>query len=70
MIIMEKTSPVTGKSNTMVVNATAVQVEAWVNGMLIQDAMPDATVDQREFMISGCTPTCWESMFGSEEDAA
>lgn len=67
---MEKTSPVTGKSNTMVVNATAVQVEAWVNGMLIQDAMPDATVDQREFMISGCTPTCWESMFGSEEDAA
>lgn len=70
MIIMEKTSPVTGKSNTMVINANATQVEAWVNGMLIQDAMPEATVDQREFLISGCTPECWDSMFPSEEDAA
>jgi hypothetical protein len=70
MIIMEKTSPVTGKSNTMAINATAEQVEAWVGGMLIQDAMPQASVDQREFMISGCTPSCWSSMFGSEEDAA
>ena len=70
MIIMEKTSPVTGKSNTMAINATPEQVEAWVNGTLSQDALPEATVDQREFMISGCTPSCWESMFGSEEVAA
>jgi hypothetical protein len=37
--------------------------------MLIQDAMPNSTTDQREFLISGCTPSCWESMFPTEEEA-
>ena len=61
-IIVVRTSPVTGKDNQMVINATNEQYIAWIDGMLIQDAMPDATVDQREFVISGCTPECWESL--------
>ncbi len=68
MIIMEKVSPVTGKSNTMAINATPEQVEAWVNGTLIQDAMPNASVDEREFCISGCTPECWDSLHIASED--
>lgn len=67
--IVERTSPVTGKVNHMVVFATTEQFIAWHEGMLIQDAMPDATADQREFLISGCTPSCWESMFPTEEEA-
>lgn len=65
MIICEKVSPVTGLKNLMSINATVEQFTKWQEaGVLIQDAMPDATVDQREFLISGCTPTCWNSMFG------
>ena len=71
MILCEKTSPATGNTNIMSINATPEQFALWQSGStLIQDAMPEATVDQREFLISGCTPACWDSMFGSEEDAA
>ena len=68
-IIAQRTSPVTGKDNHMVIFATNEQLTAWHDGALIQDALPDATVDQREFLISGCTPACWESMFGAEDVA-
>jgi len=68
-IIAQRTSPVTGKDNQMVIFATNEQLIAWHEGMLIQDAMPEATVDQREFLISGCTPQCWASMFGPEDDS-
>lgn len=61
-IIAVRTSPVTGKDNQMVINATNEQFIAWHEGALIQDAMPDATEDQREFLISGCTPECWASL--------
>jgi len=71
MILCEKTSPMTGVKNIMSINATPEQFALWqAGGALIQDAMPEATVDQREFLISGCTPSCWSSMFGSDEDAA
>ena len=53
----------------MRINATLEQLALWENGTLIQDAMPEATVDQREFLISGCTPACWAKMFGEEEVA-
>lgn len=69
MILCEKTSPVTGQTNVMSINATTEQYDLWQNGTLIQDSMPDATVDQREFLISGCTPSCWASMFGPEDDS-
>ena len=70
MILCEKTSPVSGLTNIMEINATPEQYALWQEGsVLIQDAMPDATVDQREFLISGCTPACWNSMFGEEEVA-
>lgn len=71
-ILCKKTSPVTGLTNIMSIDATPEQFALWMNGeALIQDAMPQATVDQREFLISGCTPSCWNSMFeAGEEDAA
>jgi hypothetical protein len=66
MIICQKTSPVSGLINTMSINATPEQYDTWMAGTLLQDAMPEATVDQREFLISGCTPTEWKSLFGEE----
>ena len=69
MILCEKTSPVSGLTNIMSINATPEQFAQWQEGTLIQDAMPDATVDQREFLISGCTSACWESMFPPQNAA-
>lgn len=43
---------------------------AWKNGELIQDAMPELDADERELLISGTCPKCWDEMFppDSEED--
>lgn len=45
---------------------TMQEVEAWRNGMLIQDAMPNLPADQREFLISGCTPEDFNKLFPPE----
>lgn len=38
-------------------------------GALIQDAFPELTKDQREFLISGMSPEGWEEAFPKEECA-
>ena len=55
MIIVRR-SPVTGKMNHREIEITEEQYLSWENGTLIQDAMPHLSDDDREFIISGCTP--------------
>lgn len=43
---------------------TAEQFNNWQGGMLIQDAMPNLTAGEREFIMSGITPKEWEETFG------
>ena len=69
MILCEKTSPVSGLTNIMSINATPEQFALWQEGTLIQDAMPEATVDQREFLISGHTPADWANLFPPQNAA-
>lgn len=40
---------------------------AWHDGALVQEAFPYLSADDRELLISGICPTCWEKTFGSEE---
>jgi hypothetical protein len=39
-------------------------IEAWRQGAMIQDAMPELSADLREMFISGTCPKCWDDMFG------
>lgn len=39
----------------------------WKNGALIQNAMPWLNADDRERLISGICPECYNKMFGEEE---
>lgn len=41
--------------------------KAWESGVLIQDAFPMLSADQREFLLTGITPDEWNAMFGDEE---
>lgn len=38
------------------------------NAVLIQDAFPYLTADERELLISGICPDCWNGMFGEGEE--
>lgn len=61
-----KQSPVTGKMNTLELDITPEQYTEWQRGALIQNAMPNLTPDEREFLISGSTATDWNTLFGTE----
>jgi hypothetical protein len=63
---ISRTSPVTGRVNTRNINVTTEMLDAWRNGALIQDVMPFLSADDREFIISGCTPEDWEYLYGDE----
>lgn len=56
-------SPLSKKENTLEVPCTQEQYDAWQQGMLIQNAMPDVPAELREFMMSGITPEEWDKMF-------
>ena len=44
------------------------KVKAWLGGRNIQTAFTDMKPDERELLISGVHPECWDNIFGSEEE--
>ena len=45
------------------VTAPKAAVDAWSRGVLIQDAMPDLSPGDREFLVSGISPAGWDQLF-------
>ena len=65
---ISKQSPLTGKRNTRTINCTPQQYRAWQQGQLIQEAMPQVSADDREFLITGYTPEDWNKLFAPTND--
>ena len=63
-----KTSMISGKTNSMEINVSVDQYQSWIDGELIQVAMPHLSADEREFIKTGITPSEWEENFGEEEE--
>lgn len=40
----------------------------WDDGELAQVAFPYLSASERETLISGICPTCWDGMFGGNDD--
>lgn len=49
------------------VETTWSAIKEWQEGAYIQDAMPDLSLEEREFLISGFTPQQWADTFGEED---
>lgn len=62
-----KRSMFSGIEYTLDIPVTQEQLDNWHNGMLIQDAMPNLTPDEREFIMTGVTKEEWDEEFGEEE---
>ena len=45
----------------------AINYNLWVQGKLIQAAMPDTSAEDREFLISHLCPKCQQEIFNGEE---
>jgi len=63
-----KTSMISGKTNSMEIDVSIDQYQSWIDGELIQVAMPHLSADEREFIKTGITPSEWEENFGEEEE--
>jgi len=62
MITLTTTCPICG--HTHEVEVLLQDYFAWESGALVQDAFPYLSDDEREMLISGICPTCWDKMFG------
>jgi hypothetical protein len=63
-----RTSSLTGITRTKEINVTEEQILAWEMGELIQNAMPNLTADEREFIKTGITGEEWDQLFGGAEE--
>ena len=57
-------NPFTGEHHSMDIAVTEQQLLNWQRGQLIQDAMPNLTADEREFIMTGILPGQWDELFG------
>ena len=57
--------PFCGHGNEVEVNE--MDYLDWQDGVHAQDAFPYLSADEREMLISGICPTCWERTFGGDE---
>jgi len=64
-----RTSPLTGEIATKEIDVTAAQIVSWEGGELVQNAFPNTTPSEREFIKSGYTDYDWNAMFGELDDA-
>jgi hypothetical protein len=63
-VIVRAQSPVTGDMNEMTMPTTEARILDWMrNGTMIQDALPELSPDQREFLLTGFTPEDWDKTF-------
>ena len=57
--------PFCGHANFIEVNE--MDYLDWQDGELAQNAFPYLSADEREMLVSGICPKCWDGMFGEEE---
>jgi len=62
-MIITRTSTLSGHISSMDIDVTLEQVASWEQGELVQNAMPNLSADEREFIMTGITPTEWNEMF-------
>lgn len=58
--------PFCGKTHEVLVNED--DYYDWQDGELAQNAFPYLSADEREMLITGICPTCWDGMFDDEEE--
>ena len=62
-----RVSPFSNKKTTLEIDVTARQIASWEKGELIQDAMPNLTPAERDFIKMGITPDEWDDIFGVDK---
>ena len=65
MVAIKTKCPFCGKEQ--IIRVPEEGIIAYKAGALMQDAFPMLTPDEREALISGICPECWDKTFGAED---
>jgi hypothetical protein len=65
-MIITRQSPFSGKVNSLDIDITQAQIALYEAGELIQNAFPNISADEREFIKTGITKEEWEETFGAD----
>lgn len=66
-MIVTRISPLTGEVHEMDLDITPASLELYDDfGVLLQDAFPNLSPAQREFIKTGITPEEWYDTFGED----
>ena len=60
------TCVITKKEHKVIVPAKGFRL--WLDGAIIQNALPNVSAGDREFLMSGISPAGWNSLFPGEEE--
>lgn len=63
MINITKDCPICRAQTTKALNTSYYEIKDWREGVLVQDAMPNLTDDEREFVMSGLCDNCMAGVF-------
>ena len=63
------TPPCFGCGKATALSLDADKVGRWKAGALIQEVWPEKTPAERELLITGTHPACWDALIGDEDDA-
>ena len=67
-MMVTRKSMLTGKEHTREIDVTNRQINDWLGGTLIQNAMPHLSPEDREFIKTGITPEEWDYAFPSDDE--
>ena len=66
-MIVRRRNIFTKKVRELDLDVTPEQIARWQGGELIQNAMPQLSTDEREFLMSGLLPEEWDKAFEGAE---
>jgi hypothetical protein len=66
-MVITRISPFTGITRMREITVTQEQLDRWQAGELIQNAMPNLSADDREFVMTGITAEEWDEAFGEDD---
>lgn len=69
MISIVKLCPMCRKQSARTLDTNQKQYQKWLDGVLIQEAMPQLSTDDREYVITGFCDSCMDSVFSTPEEA-
>jgi hypothetical protein len=68
MLVFKK-SILSGEVSNMVLDVTQEQLDQYAAGNgLIQEVFPNLNHDEREFLMTGITPSEWETTFSEDDE--